>query len=237
MAKSIERFESNRLIQRLTLDGEPVIQVVDDRRITLEYYKNGVLHHLAPLGLMAAAIRAHRDSFTDDARVSRDHPVFAEIERLFATQIFLLRYEFTMDPNQNVGDLLEASLAGLKDYGAIHMDASGIGIASRAHVVEMAELTRNLLESVDVTLRGASALQHRDLDLRSIPKALSELGQKMLTLGEIKRPEALSLVNLKNTVRALRDEGIVSFKTDGTGLSLDEMTLNEHAEDIRRLLT
>lgn len=236
MTKSLERFESNRLIQRLSLDGESVIQVVDDRRITLEYYKNGVLHHLAPLGLLAAAIRAHRDSFRDGARVSRDHPVFAEIERLFAKQIFLLRYEFTMDPDQDMGDLLKIALDRLKDYGAIHADASGIGIASKAHVVEMAELTRNLLESVDITLRGAVALQRRDLDMRSMPKALAELGQKMLELGELKRPEAISLVNLKNTVRALRDEGVVSFKTDGTGITLDEITLSEHAEDIRSLL-
>ena len=100
----------------------------------------------------------------------------------------------------------------------------------------MAELTRNLLESVDVTLRGATALRSKDLDLRSMPKALAEIGQKMLTLGEIRRPEALSLVNLKNTVRALRDEGALSFKTDGTGIELDEVTLQEHAEDIRGLL-
>ena len=236
MTKSVERFESNRLIERLSLDGESVIQVVDDRRITLEYYKNGVLHHLAPLSLMAAAIRAHRDSFADNARVSRDHPVYAEIERLFAKQIFLLRYEFTMDPDQNVGDLLEDALAGLKEYGAINLDASGIGIANKAYVVEMAELTRNLLESVDITLRGAVALKNKDLDLRSMPRALAELGQKMITLREIKRPEALSLVNLKNTVRALREEGVVNFKTDGTGIALDEATLNEHAEDIRGLL-
>ena len=58
----------------------------------------------------------------------------------------------------------------------------------------------------------------------------------MLTLREIKRPEALSLVNFKNTVRALREEGVVNFKTDGTGIALDEATLNEHAEDIRGLL-
>ena len=100
----------------------------------------------------------------------------------------------------------------------------------------MAELTRNLLESVDITLRGAVALQHRDLDMRSMPKALAELGQKMLVLGELKRPEAISLVNLKNAVRALRDEDVVSFKTDGTGITLDEITLSEHAEDIRSLL-
>ena len=234
--KSLARFESNRLIQRVNLGGEAVIQVIGDRRITLEYYKNGVLHHLAPIALMAAAIRAHRDMFSDDARIPKDHTVYASIERLFAKQIFLLRYEFTLDPNQNVERLFADALSGLKHYGAIHMDASGIAIADRVRVTEMAELVRNLIESVDVTLRGAQALRDSDLDLRSMPKALAEIGEKMLNLGEIKRPEALSLVNLKNTVRALRDEGALSFKTDGTGLALDEAALAEHREDIRSLL-
>ena len=52
----------------------------------------------------------------------------------------------------------------------------------------------------------------------------------------MKRPEAISLVNLKNAVRALRDEDVVSFKTDGTGITLDD-PLSEHAEDIRSLLS
>ena len=66
--------------------------------------------------------------------------------------------------------------------------------------------------------------------------ALREHGLKLLELDEIQRPEALSLVNLKNAVRSLRDEGILTFKGDGAGLTLDEVTIAEHESDLSVLL-
>lgn len=233
---TLKRFESSRLIQKLDLDGDSVIQVVDDRRVTLEYYKNGVLHHLAPMSLMAAAIRGCRDSFRDGARALRGSTVEAEMQRLFAKQVFLLRYEFTLDPDLDVDALAQQALTQLKQYGAIHMDASGIGVAERERIVELAELTRNLLESALLALRGSRSLRKEDLNIKTMHTALREHGLKLLELDEIQRPEALSLVNLKNAVRSLRDEGVLIFKGDGAGLTLDEVTIAEHESDLSVLL-
>jgi glycerol-3-phosphate O-acyltransferase len=236
LKRTLERLERRRLIQRVDLGDDSVIQVTPDRRVTLEYYKNGVLHHIAPMSLMAAAIRAYRHKFTDDARVGFDHAAMADIQSLFANQVFWLRYDFTLDPNQDVETLGREALDQLSAYGAIHLDASGISIDRRERVVELAELTRNLLESSRLTLSGCRALKTRDLDARSMPAALQTLGETLLELGDIKRPEALSLVNLKNAVRALKEEGLLAFKTDGSGLSLDETTIREREAELNRLL-
>jgi len=236
ISKSLDRFESSRLIQRSVLDGVEIIKIIDERRITLEYYKNGVLHHLAPLSLMASAIRAHRKSFAEGQRIQIHSESGDEIQRLFAKQVFLLRYEFTLDPDFDVNTLSSNALQALKAYGAIHIDDSGIGIADKNRVVELAELTRNLIESMALTIRGARALRTRDLNLQSMPKALQDLGKELLELDEIKRPEAVSLVNLKNAVRALRDEAAIAFRTDGSGIDIDDATLTEHDADLNRLL-
>jgi len=233
---ALKRFENSKLIQQLELDGETIIRIIPDRRITLEYYKNGVLHHMAPMSMMAAAIRATRDRFKDEGRITLDSDAGQEIQRLFAAQVFLLRYEFTMDPDHDVQTLSSATLAQLKEYGAIHLDISGIAIAKREYLVELAELTRNQLESVQLTLKGARALQTRDLTLNTMPKALQEIGKQMVAAEKLRRPEALSLVNLRNAVRAFRDEGLVRFRTDGSGLVLDEVAITEHETDLSQLL-
>ena len=67
-------------------------------------------------------------------------------------------------------------------------------------------------------------------------KALQELGQTMLAAEQIRRPESLSLVNLNNAVRALRDEGILRFRTDGSGLEVDEFYREAHDADLTHLL-
>jgi len=236
ISKPLDRFESSRLIQRTVIDGDEIIRIIDDRRVTLEYYKNGILHHLAPLSLMASAIRAYREQFIDGNRVIRDSEVGEEVHRLFAKQIFLLRYEFTLEPDLDVDTLSMNVLQGLKDYGAIHIDASGIGIAEKERIVELAELTRNLVESMALTIRGARVLRNRDLNFNSMPTALQELGQQLLALDDLKRPEALSLANLKNAVRALRDEDALAFRGDGSGINIDDVSLAEHEADLERLL-
>jgi glycerol-3-phosphate O-acyltransferase len=237
LTRTLDRLAGRRLIKRVQLGANEVIQVASDRRVTLEYYKNGVLHHLAPISLMAAAIRAHRAAFTESSRVGMDSPTMAKIHRLFSDQIFWLRYDFTLDPTQDLHTLAQGALKQMCAYGAIDMDGDSLGINSRERVVELAELTRNLIESTSLTLRGCRALKNRDLDHRSMPAALQELGHTLLELGDIKRPEALSLVNLKNAVRGLREEGLLKFKTDGSGLSLDMDTIVEREADLIKLLS
>ena len=58
LTKHLQRFTSERWIERLEDAQGVVIRVVPDSRITMEYYKNGLMHFLAPISLLAAAIIA-----------------------------------------------------------------------------------------------------------------------------------------------------------------------------------
>ena len=86
-------------------------------------------------------------------------------------------------------------------------------------------------------MRGIVALKNDDLTSKTMGKALQEWGERLLDAEIIKRPEALSLVNLNNAVRALRDEGILRFRTDGTGLEIDDFYREAHDADLARLLS
>jgi hypothetical protein len=111
-----------------------------------------------------------------------------------------------------------------------------MGLLDKEAVIELAELTRNLLESIILTLRGARAMRTRDLNSQTMATALQELGAQLINVDDLKRPEALSIVNLKNAIRSFKDEGILNFRTDGNGLELDDVAIDEHAADLDRLL-
>ena len=57
-----------------------------------------------------------------------------------------------------------------------------------------------------------------------------------LAIDELERHEALSLLNLKNAVRAFTEEGVVELRAGGGGLQFDEATVHEYVDTLRLLL-
>ncbi|MFM2246770.1 MAG: hypothetical protein RL071_2844 [Pseudomonadota bacterium] len=221
LAAALGRFEQEKVLTRV-LDGgskdlygeSDILQVVPERRITLEYYKNSVIHAMAPLSLMAAALRGEREA----ARFEK-----ARVCETFRTLTFLLRYEFTLDPDQRLDQLEDEALADLLAYGAAEEGPEGtLLVPDPRRVAELAELTRNFIESYLLVLEGARALRSKDCSMRELPGLIQDWGRQRVSVDELRRPEALSLANLQNAVTAFHEEGVIHARSDGGGLQLDD---------------
>lgn len=231
--EALRRFQANKLVARLTDEEGDILQVIDERRITLEYYKNGILHFLVPASLLSAAIGAvcvhggaRSDTSADDPRVAR----------LFRLQVYLLRYEFTLDPEATVEDQLAAARAALLRYGALVERDGAAFVAELGYLAELAGLTRNMLESYLLVLRGARALRSRDIAADDLPRRIQEVGKGLLAVDELRRPEALSIENLKNAVRAFREDGVLQVKVGGGGLQFEDGPHRQYTDDLTALL-
>jgi len=227
--EALARFEKGRLLHRLKDDDGDILQVIEDKRVTLEYYKNGLLHFFVPVSLMAAAVRACREQ--------ADALPEAELQRLFAEQVLLFRYEYTLNPDESLRSLGQTAQDDLLAYGALRREADGrLCAADPRLVAELAELTRNFVESYSLVLRAARALRSRDLSVAALPAKIQEVGRGLLAVEELVRPESLSAVNLSNAVRALREDGLLQLRTDGSGLQLDEEGTNALLANLKRML-
>lgn len=225
--EATRRFERDKMLGRLSDEQGDILQVIEDRRITLEYYKNGLIHFVAPVSMLAAAIRAGRAAAVVDTE---------EMERLFTIQVFLLRYEFTLDPEVGLHTLLQGCVAELVEYGALERGSDGsLRIARADRLGELAGLTRNFLESYALVLRASRAMRSRDLGMRQLPPKVQEMGKGLLAVDELRRPECLSMANLENAVRAFREEGVLQFKSGGGGLQFDDAAWRQYAGDLNRL--
>ena len=223
--EALARFLREGMVARLQLPGGVSFEPVDERRITLEYYKNGVLHVLVPASLLAAEIRARGD----------DDVVAADLLGSLRFQLFQLRYELVLDPEADEDAVLSRGLAQLVDYGALEAHGDHWRVIDRARVGELAELTVNILESYFAVLRGLHLVARRDLDRKELSEELRRVAQKLLSVEDIHRPEALSLASLKNAVRAFEEERLVQLRSGG-GLELDEGGWRTYVEAYRRLL-
>lgn len=227
VAEALKRFEGEKWVKRLPDPGaEDILQIVDEHRLSLEYYKNGLLHFLAGLAMMASAIRA--------VGAEADP---AEILRLFRFQAFLLRYELVLDPDHSLEEHAAEAQRRLVACGALEQtESGGLRIDDKERLGELSELVRSLLESYLLVLRGARQLQARDLPVAELSKRIREVGQGLLAVDELRRPESLSLPNLDHAVRAFREEGVLQLRSGGGGLQFDEAGHDRYTADLRLLL-
>ena len=221
--EAIARFLSEKWISKMVDSQGDIIQIFPEARITISYYKNSVLHFVAPVSLAASAIRtAPNDPMAQG--------------RLFDFLIFLFRYEFLMAPEQSTEDIFSEAVAQLVEYGALSVDDGQIEIANSDLLTELASLTHSFIDSYLLVLRGCLQLQYRSITLKELPHQLQQFGQARLAIDEVRYPEALSFVNISNAVRAYREEKVLVLLQDG-GLKLDEAAVEQYITALTALLS
>ena len=200
--EAISRFRSGRMLTEVREGGDVVYIVQPDRRITLDYYKNAVMHAFAPAAYFAGAVRA----------LGHDEIDLHEVTRLLTVQQFLLRYEFILDPDADAQEHERRAVAELVAYGAVELRGTQVIVCDRSRVGEVANLTANFLESYLLLLLTAGDGRST---WKSLPADALTRGRAMLAADELTRPEALNLVNLQNAARAFREDDVLLVGADG----------------------
>ena len=253
--EALERFLSEGWIKNIDDESEEIIQVLPQSRITMEYYKNGILHHVATTSMLASAILG---VMTKDEQKSLVD-FWDEIFNLFQYQVFLFRYEFLFNPELSVEELCSEALQYLVKYTALQSDSVNqennqeeneentsekdvdtytpehLTICSRSYLNELSGLTQNFLESYYLTLRACHAMRQRQFDEKSISKHIQVYGKARISIRELLYEESLSSVSIKNAIRAFREEGVLSFLSDGNGFVFDEQVYNQYINELRIL--
>ena len=198
-SEALDRFLRNHVIETFPQGGDRIWATVVDKRITLEFYKNQILHYLAAPGLCAMAIRAAgKGMFTQE-----------ELSESFATIAHCYRFEFIMDPLQSRDQHLHAGLEALVHYGALGCEDEHYSIRDTERIGEMYSLMRTFAESYRAVLVFCDQIDATVTSLKSIPAAIQKQRADLIASGTITRPEALSLVTLQNAVRAFEQDGVL----------------------------
>ncbi|MFZ5478202.1 MAG: 1-acyl-sn-glycerol-3-phosphate acyltransferase [Myxococcota bacterium] len=224
LEEALGRFAKGKMVLPLEEDHGRVWSIVAERRVTLEYYKNTLIHAFAPAAYYATAVRALGSDTVD-----RD-----AVARRFRLQQFLLRYEFVLDPDADVYELEARAVRALVAYGALRDDGDAVQVVERVRVTEIANLVANFLESYLLVLRTIRAARS-PLAPKDLSRDALALGKTLLAVDEIARPEALNLANLENAVRAFEEEGVLAKGADGRLVDVPELS-GPYVRDLCHLL-
>ncbi|MAA78757.1 MAG: hypothetical protein CL916_05815 [Deltaproteobacteria bacterium] len=217
--EALNRFLGEKCIQKIDDENGDIIKIEDDARVTLEYYKNSLIHFVAFVSIASSAFLC-----TTDRKQAED---------FFLLQHYILRYEFFYDPDTAVDTLFNEACSALIQYGALNEDLS---IASEDRAKELAGLTQNFLESYLLVLNATSSFRGREIEPKDLPNKIQDFGKARLAIGEVMRPEALSLINIKHAIRAFREDSVVQFRMDGSGLHFHDEALEHYRASLKDLI-
>ncbi|HLG20389.1 MAG TPA: 1-acyl-sn-glycerol-3-phosphate acyltransferase [Bdellovibrionota bacterium] len=165
-------FSVNRWITMETGRDDVVLNVRADKRLTLDYYKNQVLHYFLPPGM--AALVMEQEEFEKTAAG----------DMAFLRDIFA--HEFVLRDDEDVGFFLEQGRPTLE------------GSENRLRRRFFAGLLKNYLESYDLTARAVMLGIVKGLPTRENIREVLTFGNHLYATGNITRIEAVSSANVRS---------------------------------------
>ncbi len=240
IAEALNALKEEDLVQEIKgesdePDFEKVFFVPEEKRLTLEFYKNNILHFFIPASFVATSILSAPGGSTTREQITDDYTYFRK----------LFKYEFVYDLEFSDEQRVKRALDYFESNGCIARDNAAVTITQAGGDVLQffAELVRNFIESYLVTSEALqNYLTRGPKSERDLIKRVNITGQRMLKKKEISRIEALSRINFQNAVELLTHENVLSQFTEDEGKRPVKYytpgpVANDFTERIKRYLT
>ena len=121
----------------------------------------------------------------------------------------------------------------MQEYGALDDNNE---IISEDLLKELAGVTQNFLESYFLTLNAVYSFRARDISPKELPKKIQDYGKARLAVSEVIRPESLSIINIKNAIRAFREDSVIQVNMDGSGFRFNKEVHAHYRDSLDKLI-
>ncbi len=220
--EALRRFADTKLVQVFEEeDGDDIIAIVPERRLTMDYYKNNIANHLAG-GAMAAV-----------ATGASGRPR-AEVADRYGQLADLLSIDFRSDPDADRDTRVDEALSELERADVVTVVGEDVRVTGDRRAAFFRAMLTNLLESYLVTIRGVAVLARDPMNEKKLLDRLQKEGRKLYMTEDVTRYEAISKAVLRNAVRRYRELGVI--RTHGNDLLLDPEQHQRRRAQLYRLL-
>jgi glycerol-3-phosphate O-acyltransferase len=199
--RAVESLVADGSVKRHEAGGERFYSVPEERRIALDYHKNGILHFLVAPAILAAALRSFRGQAAPHAELLKRAK---EASRM-------TKYEFIFPPGKHLEATVEENLALLFRWGLVEKENDRIQPVARGlrMLALLAELLRPFGEGSWVAADALELLLFGPMASKEWMRLALDRGRAAYLAGRILHVEALTKPTLENAVSVLRDRGVV----------------------------
>jgi len=212
---TLRDLEKGKLIGKLKDEDddleEEVFSLEDDKRLTLEYYKNNIIHFLLPAAFVSTSVLAQQ-TFRFSRRQLLEDVAF--MKKFF-------KFEFVYDNELSNEEMVAGVLATFESMGL--MVVLEQGSADQPYVLthkglraaySFHNLLRNYFEGYWLVLRAFRYLHKKSYTEKDFIKKILALGQKVLKLELIERPESLSKIMFSSALKYYVEQGLLEKTVD-----------------------
>jgi len=225
--------------EMITVDGagqgeagrsEAIYTLQAEKRLTMDYYKNMIIHYFLPVAFVGLSALTTSDNDITFPTIANDYA--------FLKQLF--RHEFIFDDGRSDAEDIRESLVYLKDRGYVDYEggreAAAVRILGGGKEVlkAFAGLLQTYLESYWLVTRSISLIERQGREEKDWLREIRRLGLKFYQDGEIRRYESLSQQNFQGAVRFLTEAGLIYPMEKETRKIYQVCGAPEMLDDIRR---
>jgi len=121
VANAVESLCADGTLKRHEAGGERFYAVPEERRIALDYHKNGILHFLVAPAILSAALRSFRGQAAPHAELLRRA---RDVSRL-------VKYEFIFPPGKSLESTVDETFALLLRWGLVERAGDAVQPVAR----------------------------------------------------------------------------------------------------------
>jgi glycerol-3-phosphate O-acyltransferase len=198
--ESVAWLDQGALVERLVDGGGVVLHVPTEKRVTLDFYKNNIIHFFLMPSLLARALAGGVPS--------------AALHQHVAWWLDLYRWEFPLPERDAVAAGIERWLAYYRDAGALAGD-----VLDPDHVVSRATLglLENFREAYLVAAKTLASQQEWPIAHGPLLQRMRRQFRTSFLLGEVRKPEGNSVVTFGNALSRFAELGHVTVGRRGRG--------------------
>ncbi|MFH0800508.1 MAG: 1-acyl-sn-glycerol-3-phosphate acyltransferase [Pseudomonadota bacterium] len=208
--EALAQLAGTRLLSVRRDSVEPFVSVGEERRVPIAFFRNGVVHFLATIGVTSHLI-ARRG-----AAGCREHEIVAEFEICRR----LLAHEFSFATRGPVEEHVKGAIDYLVARNAVaRADGSIVRLAPGGEwtCALFASQIRPFAETLWIALRHASEKMNAAVDERTLVSEMMRTGHDLLLLEQVKYREAITKAAFENALRALVIHNVLSREPSAKG--------------------
>ena len=234
---ALSALEDRSIIDRLEEDEpdeEPFYSLNDNTRLSLDFYKNTIIHHFVPGAFIAASLLSKRRMAETEQQLFSDVDFLRDVlqQELILDDSFFSPESLTklIDFYQSKGFVDKKLKENEPEYV---LTSAGV-----KYLPLWAEFINSFLESYGAVLYSLRVLRQKPLARKDLLRKIKSMGVKLQKRGHIRHDSALSTLTFQNAMKLIVRKGIVevddSSRNEIYSLSNDHATWRETGQ---RLMT
>jgi glycerol-3-phosphate O-acyltransferase len=196
---ALRMFVSNGMVRTIETSGEPIFQLVDDRRLELTFYKNTLINLIAGRTIVCNALLASEPKFA-----------LALVREKALLLSRILKLEFVFPVGKPFATIFDETIDHLRRLGLLLLEDAHLRIAPEAHarpsIEFLSDLLTDFLESYRLAAEVATTLPAAGATKKDFLQTAMERGEALFHEGKLLNAESLSKSNLENALALMVQE-------------------------------